>query len=95
MADEVSNDNAASTAQESNGPDSHGHAALLLVESLIHSLIDLSVISVSDAVEVVATAAEVKADIVAEQGGAAAGTDRSLILLEAISSSLNLDAGGK
>lgn len=88
MAEEFSNDNAALAASQIAV--GHGHAALLLVESLIHSLIDLSVISTSNAVELVATAVEVKEDIIAESGSSAA-LERALILLQTIGNSLKMD----
>lgn len=70
-------------------PDSHGQAAMLLVESLIHSLIARSVLSVDDAVEVVDVACEVKAEVAAEWGDTPASLQRSLNLLAAIRQSLN------
>lgn len=73
-------------------PDAHGQAAMLLVESLIHGLVDRSVISVGDAVEIVEAAAEVKADIAADLGDSADTLDRSLTILAAIGDSLRIDA---
>ena len=73
------------------GPDLHGQAAMLLVESLIHGLIARSVISVEDAVEIVETAAEVKAAIGGDLGDSAEALQKSLRLLTAISDSLGLD----
>lgn len=73
-------------------PDAHGQAAILLVESLIHGLVDRSVISIGDAMEVVEAAAEVKADIAADLGDSADTLDRSLTILAAIRDSLRIDA---
>jgi len=73
-------------------PDTHGQAAMLLVESLIHGLVGRSVISVADAVEIVEVAAEVKAEIAFDLGDSPAGLRRSLGLLAAISDSLKHDA---
>lgn len=69
----------------------HGQSALLLVESLIHVLIEKKVISVSDAVEVVETAREVKLDSGPQQGESFRTQQKSLWLLEAISVSLQRD----
>ena len=69
-------------------PDAHGHAALLLVESLLHGLIEQSVFSVDKAVELIDIAVEVKSDIGAEVGDTPQTLQRSLTLLGEISTSL-------
>jgi hypothetical protein len=76
---------------EFGGPSSHGQDAMLLVESLIHGLIAKSVIDVTEAIEIVNTAAEVKEEIALSLGDSAATLQKSLALLEAISSSLKYD----
>lgn len=73
-------------------PDAHGQAAMLLVESLIHGLVERSVISVPDAIGIVAAAAEVKLDIAADLGDSPETACRSLDMLMAIGESLRLDA---
>jgi hypothetical protein len=73
-------------------PDAHGQAAMLLVESLIHGLIARSVISAEEAVEIVDTAAEVKAEVAADLGDSPETMRGSLALLEAISRSLKGDS---
>ena len=73
------------------GPDAHGQAAMLLVESLIHGLIARSVIKVEDAVEIVEIAAEVKEEIAVDLGDSPATMQKSLTLLGAISASLKVD----
>lgn len=87
---EISNDNdvARSAPRE---PDAHGQAAMLLVESLIHGLIARSVLSVADAIEIVAVAADVKQDIAADLGDSPATLQKSISLLNAISLSLSSD----
>lgn len=72
-------------------PDAHGQAAILLVESLIHCLVERSVITMKEAVEIVETAADVKADIAFDLGDSPETVDRSLNLLSAISESLKHD----
>jgi hypothetical protein len=72
-------------------PDAHGQAAMLLVESLIHGLVDRSVVSAEVAIEIVEAAAEVKVDIAGELGDSPKTMLRSLTLLTSISDSLRLD----
>jgi hypothetical protein len=73
------------------GPDAHGQAAMLLVESLIHALIARSVISVGEAIEIVDVAADVKREIAADLGDSPATMSKSLSLLASISASLKQD----
>lgn len=68
--------------------DSHGQAALLLTESLLHGLVDQSIISVADAIEVVDIAAEVKQEMAAHQEEASSMLPRPQQLLAAIKVSL-------
>lgn len=89
MTSDISNDNNAAPAYR--GPDAHGQAAMLLVESLIHGLIARSVISVADAVEIVDIATAVKEEVAASLGDTPATLQRSLTLLKAISRSLRVD----
>jgi hypothetical protein len=49
-----------STFKSKGEPDAHGQAALLLAESLIHMLVDIRILSLGQAVEVLQIAAEVK-----------------------------------
>lgn len=89
MSSEISNDNL--DADAVHGPDAHGHASILLVESLIHGLIARDVISVADAVEIVDTAVDVKTDIAGDLGHSPANLRKSVGLLTAISVSLRRD----
>jgi hypothetical protein len=68
--------------------DAHGHAALMLVESLVHTLIERSVISVVDALDVVATAIDATKEITDEFPSPPAELERSVSLLSAIGQSL-------
>ena len=72
-------------------PDAHGQAALLLIESVLHTLIETSVLTVQQAIEVVRTASEVKAEVAEAGGESNARMEASLALLEAISTSLETD----
>lgn len=72
-------------------PDAHGQAALLLAESLLHMLVERSVISIVDAVEVLQTAAEVKLEVATAAGESQQRMQASLELLFRISDSLAID----
>ncbi|MGF7159882.1 hypothetical protein FHS85_001501 [Rhodoligotrophos appendicifer] len=90
MTDEPSNDNV--RAESNPGPlDAPGQAAILLVESLLHALIARSLISVSEALEIVEIASEVKTEIWEEMGTPASTLRKSLAILQAISTSLKHD----
>ena len=82
------NDNDAARGHDLRGPDAHGQAAMLLVESLIHGLIERKLLTVPDAVEIVDVAAEVKAEIGADLGDSPSTLRASLTLLNSISQSL-------
>lgn len=89
---EITNDNhALPAARVFHAPDAHGQAAILLVESLIHGLVERSVITTADAVDIVEAAAEVKLDVAVDTGESPATLLRSLSLLIGISDSLKID----
>ncbi len=75
-------------------PDAHGHAALLLVESLIHRLLERSIISVGDAIEIVEAAESVQVDVAEAADGHGAPMWRSHALLSSIAASLRHDGRG-
>ncbi len=75
-------------------PDAHGHAALLLVETLIHTLVERCVISNEDAVQIIETANEVQAEIAEAADGDGAPMWLSHALLSSIAASLKLDGDG-
>jgi len=91
MAKNTFNDNDLPSEDRLDGPDAHGQAAMLLVESLLHGLVARSLISVGDAVEIVAIAADVKEEIVLELGDSPATMQKSLTLLQSIRASLTTD----
>lgn len=74
-----------------SGPDPHGQAALLLIESLLHALIEKSVLTAREALTVVEGAAEAKAEIASDIGEAPAELEKALALLGAIAASLHHD----
>ena len=92
MTDGISNGSGVSSAVANDrSPDAHGQAALLLVESMLHGLIDHSVFTVAQAVELVDIAGEVKGDIGADLGDTPATLQTSLALLANIGTSLRSD----
>ncbi len=64
---------------------------MLLVESLIHGLVERSILSPQEAIEIVDVAADVKVEIADEIGGSQETMLKSLALLQAISVSLSHD----
>ena len=68
-----------------------GQAALLLTESLIHSLISSSVITVADAVDIVEIAADSGQEILDNKEGSQPIIKKAIDLLEAIRASLMYD----
>jgi hypothetical protein len=91
--EEITNDNHSyPPVARPQEPDAHGQAAMLLVESLIHGLVERSVISVTDAIGIVEAAAEVKVEVAAELGDSPETMRRSIDMLAAIGESLRLDA---
>lgn len=84
------NDNKAGNGALRDG-DAQGQAALLLVESLIHSLIARSLISVEDAIEIVAVATDAATEIDGDLHNPSAAPRTSLTMLKAISQSLSHD----
>ena len=80
-----------SGAVPASEPDAHGQAALLFAESMLHMLVERSLLSVEDAVAVVQTAAEVKLALATEAGESRARMQASLDLLFRISDSFATD----
>lgn len=72
-------------------PDAYGQAAMLLVESLLHSLIARSLLTLEDALEIVGIAADVKVEVADSLGDSPATMAKSLSLLTSISKSLSAD----
>ena len=76
-------------------PDPHGHAALLLVESLIHGLCDRSVLDVRHAVAIVERAVDVQREYVGAASQMAVNPMlRAQALLETIAASIKTDDVG-
>ena len=72
-------------------PDAHGQAALLLTESLIHTLVAKGQLSVAEAMEVIETAADVKVEVAADAGESKTRMNESLELLGKMRASFAID----
>lgn len=72
-------------------PDAHGQAALLLTESLIHALVDRSMLTIADAIEVIEIAQEVKLEVATLDGESARRIQDSLDLLSKMADSFESD----
>lgn len=86
-----SNDNDSARMPVSEQSDSHGHAALLLVESLIHGLCENETLSVSEAVAITERAADVQGESAEAADGASASLWRAHAQLRSIKESLSID----
>ena len=75
-------------------PDPHGQAALLLVESLIHGLVERSILSTADAIDIIDSADSVQVDIAEAADGHGAPMWRAHALLTSIAVSLRHDEDG-
>ena len=92
MVDKTSNSNDNALPRGDIGsPDAHGQASILLLESLIHGLMDRRIITLEDAIEIVSTASEVKAEVAEGMGDTPSTMAKSQMILQAISASLRND----
>lgn len=74
--------------------DAHGAAALLLIERLIHGLIERSMLTSVDAIEIIDGAVEIQGLFAEAADGAGATLWQAQGLLQRMSTSLALDVGG-
>lgn len=74
-------------------PDAQGQAALLLIESLIHSLIDNGVLTQEQAIEAIDSAFEVKEESASEEKEPSMTLRRSLTLLKDMRASIEAKVG--
>ena len=72
-------------------PDAHGQAALLLAESLIHTLVENSTLTNVGAVELIRIAAEVKVEVATAAHESDGRMQESLALLSKMASSFETD----
>ena len=73
--------------------DPHGRAALLLVESLLHTLIERSVLKVEDALDIITVAVDANEELAADRGEHEDPTNQTTVVLLAILHSLSHDVG--
>ena len=93
MANLTSTDD--SSFRDDREPDAaaQGQAALLLIESLIHSLLDNGTLSKAQAIEAIESAFQVKDESAADQKEPAAILRRSLGLLSSLRNSIAAHSG--
>jgi hypothetical protein len=72
-------------------PDAHGQAALLLTESLIHTLVENSAITNVQAIDLIRIAAEVKVEVATAAHESKGRMQESLALLSKMASSFESD----
>jgi hypothetical protein len=72
-------------------PDAHGQAALLLTESLIHTLVENSTLTNVKAIELIRIAAEVKVEVATAARESDARMQESLALLSKMACSFETD----
>lgn len=89
----MAKDNDTPTQPPESEADPQGQAALLLVESLCHILLEKQVLARADVIEAVETAADVKLEIALEGQERLAIAKQSLAYLKAIQ--LSLESDGK
>ena len=83
------NDNEHSRSQPRS--EASGQAAILLVETLLHKLVERSIISLKDAVEIVDTAIEVGAETQDDANSPTAANPGTMAMLTTIGDSLRAD----
>lgn len=76
-------------------PDAHGQAALLLAESILHALVDTSVLTNAEAVDVVTNATDVKREVATAAGESTGRMQQSLDLLARMTASFETDGAVK
>lgn len=72
-------------------PDAHGQAALLLAESILHTLVENETITSGQATDTASTAAEVKREVATLAGESHGRMEASLTLLNRIAKSFETD----
>jgi len=74
-----------------SGSDPHGQAALFLIDSLLHGLIEKSTLTTREALAIVDRAADVKVENATDIGDSPEALAKSLALIHAIAASLHQD----
>jgi hypothetical protein len=73
-------------------PDAHGQAALLLTESLVHTLVGKHILTNRDAIDLIQVAADVKVEVATAAGESETRMRESLALLSKMAESFKADA---
>jgi len=81
----------AGLASPFDGPDPHGEAALVLVETLIHALLAKGSLSTLEAIEIIVDAEEVQSIVDADRSHISGARPQAAALLKAIGESLSYD----
>ena len=93
MTNETSSEDSSFSTDTHPLPDAQGQAALLLIESLIHSLLDNGALTKDQALEALDSAAEVKEESVGERKEAAKTLRKSLSILTNMRLSISSHSG--
>ena len=72
-------------------PDAYGQAAMMLAESMLHTLVESSVLTNAEALDILTTACEVKREVATAAGESAGRMQQSLDLLLRIRASFATD----
>lgn len=72
-------------------PDAHGQAALVLVESMLHALVEKATLTPHEALEVIQSAQEIKTEVATLSGESESRMQESLELLKRIELSFERD----
>ena len=78
----------------SGEPDAHGQAALILAESILHALVETKILTTQQALDVVHSAEEIKAEVAALSSESNTRMHESLELLKRIGYSIEKDIDG-
>ena len=93
MTQQLNDNDAIIPFPETDLPDPHGRAALLLVESLLHTLIERSALNVEDVLDVITVAIDANEELAADRGELEDPADQTTVVLSAILHSLSHDVG--
>lgn len=93
MANPTSSEDSAFSQDHNPLPDAQGQAALLLIESLIHSLLDNGALTRDQAIEAIESATEVKEESAMEGKEPVRTMRKSLSLLHALRISIESKVG--
>lgn len=93
MANERSTEDSSFGEDQNPSPNAQGQAALLLIESLIHSLLDNGALTKAQAIEAIESAAEVKEESAVEKKESERTLRKSLTLLANMRASIDAHSG--